>query len=98
MATLRAPWLLRCSHTHLYPGAQLRHDEEEGPMNWRAGDSVLIMFSDLSTGQGMVQPATDGWQLDLAARQTARGLAIARQTWCLQTPVDLSGALRVARP
>lgn len=93
-----APWRLRCAHTHLYPGALLRHGAQELPQNWHAGDDLLIEFADLTIGCGTLRPLATAWQLALDARRTARGRAIAAQTWRLQPLAGARGTLRVARP
>ena len=97
-----AIWILQTTHSHLYPGALLRYEADVDPTAWRAGDAVVIAFSDLSTGHGQLSApaaaAPSDWLLDLAARQTAHGSNIQRQCWRLQQAHQPPNTLRVLRP
>ncbi|MFG5777114.1 hypothetical protein ACFIQF_08550 [Comamonas sp. J-3] len=81
-----ALWILRTGCSHLFAGALLQLAEPASANGtWRAGDDVLIEFSDQTQGHGQLSAATGpDWLLRLAARQTARGSSIAAQIWLLQ--------------
>jgi len=72
--------LLRAGHTHLYPGATLR-----AATALRAGDEVLIEFSDLGAAAGRVEAVdTGGATLAVQAHRTARGADVAARRWRIE--------------
>ncbi|MDZ7863263.1 hypothetical protein [Acidovorax sp.] len=92
---------LQAGDSHLYPGARLGGRSVPDWAHWQAGDAVVVEFADLTVGEGRLAVGPPGgWLLHLAARSTAKGAAIAAQTWWLDPhPHPLGpGLLRVRRP
>ena len=86
-ATKTMNWVMRATHTHLYPGARLlyRGTDETDPRELEPGDALLIEFADLSTTLADVM-AADGVRVRIKVEgyRTRRGAQIETKIWMIQ--------------
>ncbi|MFT3886678.1 MAG: TetR family transcriptional regulator [Arachnia sp.] len=87
-----APVVLRASHTHLFPGAQLETDavlDRPGP--------VLLLFSDgvETAAELLLSPDDDDLVLDVPAHRTAAGTRIPEKVWRLSGAAREEGATTI---
>ncbi|HTN48658.1 MAG TPA: hypothetical protein VMK32_04430 [Burkholderiaceae bacterium] len=88
-------WRLAASHTHLYPGARLRCLEEPSDLTLRAGDGVLVEFSDGQAVRGRIEDVIGpSAKLATAAYRTARGAEIPQKRWFI-VPGGAFGVIKV---
>lgn len=84
---------LTADHTHLYPGARLRMDEDAALPDRPA--EAIVLLRDQTTADATLAPAKDGLLLRGEPHTTAAGTRIEAKEWALRTRDD--GALSVVR-
>lgn len=88
-------WRFAAADTHLYPGARLRCLETPSAAVLRAGDRMLIEFSDGCLASARIgRVAAAGATVTVESYRTARGTSVAARSWEV-APGTRPGELRV---
>lgn len=70
-------WRISANHTHLYPGALLRHLDAAHGAAWSPGDDVQVEFSDGMTAFGrLIEAEPNVVVLEVSAYRTRRGMDV----------------------